>query len=296
MIGWIKRLLAKPSPKVEKIIQSGGHTFKLAIDGKIGQSEYEILPAREQRLKDLVEETRDQRLKDLKQSEEDFVEILKFPHRPPVQEPATTMEEPVIIPFKQERVLCFSADLLDTFGRFQGVLQDKEEINRFRDTVLADKNLFYVDRDKAENDPTIKQLIPYSILRRNEHVFRYLRAPKGAEARLHGLWSIGVGGHINPVDGDPGYEAYARAFARELAEEVGINKRANLDKVVGLINDDSNDVGKVHFGIVHEIEVGFELQFEDDALSNGSFQHPETHKLQVEKYENWSKLIIEHIL
>ncbi|MEG1686418.1 MAG: hypothetical protein RR276_00900, partial [Angelakisella sp.] len=56
----------------------------------------------------------------------------------------------------------------------------------------------FIPRPEAENDPTRKQIIPYVVLCRGSEVFATRRLNKGGEARLHGLLSLGIGGHINP--------------------------------------------------------------------------------------------------
>jgi len=217
---------------------------------------------------------------------------------PAIDWPLPAEPEPVPVPvskYNGEQVLCFYANLLDFLGTFQGIIADPAEIFRYRSAILTPENLFYVDRDRAEKDPKLKQLIPYTILRRNNHVFCYQRTKKGGESRLHDKWSVGVGGHINPADGEPG-EAYDIAFWRELNEEVSL-RMMRSSNIVGLINDDSDDVGKVHFGIVHQIQVGFApLSFRDPAVENGKFLPVSQHRSLLDRYENWSQLVIENLL
>ena len=78
------------------------------------------------------------------------------------------------------------------------------------------------------------------------------------EERLHGQQSsIGVGGHMNDVTGADSINEVLRVNAqRELEEEVGLsnNKSQNME-YLGFINDDDNDVGKVHMGVVFKITV-----------------------------------------
>src|SRR5687767_12552590 len=57
-------------------------------------------------------------------------------------------------------------------------------------------------RGDVEEDPTLKQPIPYVVVRRRgegrvQEVFMYTRLTGGGEARLHGKVSVGVGGHMN---------------------------------------------------------------------------------------------------
>ena len=114
---------------------------------------------------------------------------------------------------------------------------------------------FFTDRAPAERDPSLKQLIPYCVVRRGEDVFCVRRTTRQGEGRLHGRRSIGLGGHINPIDASvPNKEFFHAALHRELGEELvlppGSARRARL---VGLLNDDASDVGKVHCGLVFEL-------------------------------------------
>ena len=91
------------------------------------------------------------------------------------------------------------------------------------------------------------------------------RTRGGADARLHDLWSIGVGGHLNPGD-----DGVLGGLRREWHEEV----EAAFDpqpRFVGLLNDDTTPVGRVHLGLVFEIEAAGRpvAVRETDKLSGG---------------------------
>jgi predicted NUDIX family phosphoesterase len=180
---------------------------------------------------------------------------------------------------------------------FQGFLR-RDRASSYLNKILDPKNLSWLDRDKAEKDPSFKQLIPYCLLTRGREVFCYQRSPKGGESRLHGLWSIGCGGHVNPVDNKPGMnETYDSAFCREMYEEVGLvltGPRYKLAPVVGLLYDPSNEVGKVHFGVVHQFDVGWNtpLKATDPALVNGQWLHRVDLVARKGEFESWSQLVI----
>src|SRR5512140_2810147 len=101
----------------------------------------------------------------------------------------------------------------------------------------------FVRRGDAEEDPTHKQVIPYLVLRDGERWFLMRRTKGGGDARLHDLWSIGVGGHLNPGDGD-----VEGGLRREWAEELVAGFVPEFVPV-GLLNDDTTAVGAVHLGI-----------------------------------------------
>ena len=79
---------------------------------------------------------------------------------------------------------------------------------------------FFVERRHAETDATLKQIIPYCVVVRGGDVFLTRRTSKGGDARLFGKRSIGIGGHINPVDGA---DVLALGLRREIEEELTID-------------------------------------------------------------------------
>ncbi|MBN1443179.1 MAG: NUDIX domain-containing protein [Planctomycetes bacterium] len=114
----------------------------------------------------------------------------------------------------------------------------------------------FAARRSAEEDPGLKQIIPYGLVTSGDRVFLLRRTRGGAEARLHDLLSLGVGGHVNPQDGAPGRggEILERAFLRELEEELVVDSSYRL-RVAGVLNDESNAVGQVHFGVVYRVDL-----------------------------------------
>ena len=96
-----------------------------------------------------------------------------------------------------------------------------------------------------ERDPSFKQVIPYLVLRDGARFFLMQRTTGGGDARLHGRYSIGVGGHLNPGDGGllGGLGASgARSSSRTSCPEF---------QLVALLNDDTTEVGAVHLGAVY---------------------------------------------
>ena len=86
-------------------------------------------------------------------------------------------------------------------------------------------------------------------------VYQYSRGGGSGEKRLVAKKSVGIGGHISQEDGEAqDSDPYHDGMARELQEEVVIDTTFEI-KLVGLINDDETEVGKVHLGIVHICDV-----------------------------------------
>ena len=114
-------------------------------------------------------------------------------------------------------------------------------------------------RGDMEEDPSYKQLIGYVLLKdtNTNEVLVYKRLAGGGEARLHGKASVGIGGHMNEVEGKTIFEMLKINAARELNEEVGVSEEEALNNLhfIGLINDDKTEVGQVHVGVVYECKV-----------------------------------------
>lgn len=197
--------------------------------------------------------------------------------------------------YQGERVLVFPRAVLDETGAFQGI---KTDVDRYLDAIFAAGVCRFMLRRVAEEDPAWKQLIPYVVIRSGEAYFKYARGDAGREARLHSLYSIGVGGHIQPEDGGAaaGPTAYTRGVRREIDEEVEIASVVG-DRRVALINDDSNPVGKVHFGVVHIVDVDQPtVRPREAAVQDAGFATVEDLRVSLERYETWSQLTIAALL
>ena len=198
--------------------------------------------------------------------------------------------------YKGEQILVITRALLDSLGSFQGLNTD---VNRYLPTILDPKNNFFMDRGEAEDDPTHKQLIPYVLIRLDGKFVHYSRGKAGGEARLHAKRSMGIGGHINPEDKREdhlGYETYMAGIEREIAEEVVIDG-SYTQSIVGLLNDDSNEVGKVHLGVVHLFDIdGTDVKSNEDAIVD--LQLSSAAELKGDFYdrlETWSQFCADHI-
>ena len=146
----------------------------------------------------------------------------------------------------------------------------------------------------AEEDPTHKQVIPYVVVRDGPSVFLMERTDAGGDARLHRRASIGVGGHLNPVDGEA--DPLAAGLAREWAEELAGDWEPEF-LPVGLLNDDRNAVGAVHLGVVFAVEAaGRPLAVRETEKLSGSFVNPEAVLAAWDRLETWSQLVAEHLL
>jgi predicted NUDIX family phosphoesterase len=194
-----------------------------------------------------------------------------------------------------EYVLCFPSSLLDALGRFQGVSLDTE---RYLNQIISHPQCTYVRRSRAEHDARYKQLIPYVLIVCGDRIFRYKRGKRGSEDRLHSLYSVGIGGHIASEDrtifsrDSIGYE---NALWREIREEVAICG-PHTEACVAAINDDSNSVGAVHFGVVHVLEVNtLDVTKNHSSITDYGFVPIESVADTRDHYETWSLLCLENV-
>lgn len=200
-------------------------------------------------------------------------------------------EQP-ISKYNGEKVLVFKTSIIQSEDQFEGFI-DGQKAKDFREKYLIPSNLFYIDRDIAEEDPSYKQVIPYCFITKPNQVFYYERSKKGSEERLHNLCSFGVGGHINPCDGNS-EETLSLACKRELDEEISYEGFKG-SHFVGLINDNSDPVNSVHFGVVFHIKLDEDGKVEpkEAKLINKNFADINKLNEQNMNLEKWSALLLE---
>lgn len=140
-------------------------------------------------------------------------------------------------------------------------------------------------RGDAEEDPSFKQVIPYLVLRDGPRWFLMRRTKAGGDARLHDLWSIGVGGHLNPGDGD-----VRGGLLREWREEVAADFVPEFSPV-GLLNDDTTSVGTVHVGFVYAADAaGRPVTIRETEKLAGGFATTGEVQAVRDGLETWSRL------
>ena len=196
-----------------------------------------------------------------------------------------------------EEVLVVPRALLDELGSFEGIRS--EGLDEALERLLDPANHFFMDRATAEDDPSHKQLIPYCVFRCGDKVLHYTRGKAGGENRLHAKISVGVGGHINPVDtggGRTGRNAYLAAVAREIEEELEL-PGGYESRIIALLNDESNPVGQVHLGIVHLIDLDSDAvsSREDALLDLGFTPLAELNEGEFARLETWSQHCVRHL-
>lgn len=148
----------------------------------------------------------------------------------------------------------------------------------------------FAPRAAMERDPTHKQVIPYLVLRDGDRIFLMRRTRAGGDDRLHDRCSIGVGGHLNPGDGD-----LTGGLRREWREELEAAFEPEF-RLIGLLNDDTTDVGRVHVGAVYVADAGGRpVAVRETAKLSGAFASLDEVQAVADRLETWSRILADAI-
>lgn len=146
----------------------------------------------------------------------------------------------------------------------------------------------YRPRGEAEHDPEWQQVIPYLLMRDGERMFLMQRTRAGGDTRLHDLYSLGIGGHLNPADGSV-MDGLLREFHEEMVADWEPEPR-----LLGLLKDDDVLVGQVHLGVVFEADAaGRSLAVRETDKLSGRFVLPAEALPVYGRMETWSQLLFD---
>lgn len=203
---------------------------------------------------------------------------------------------------QDEAVLCIARSALAGIIDLSQELFYIDENQAF--SAMQRSEVLFILRREAEHDSSYKQLIPYCVVQ--DPAGRLLCYPRqGTERRLHGLYSVGIGGHINPVDAvflDDKIDVrrtVLRALVREAAEEAGLQEQDMATRFWGFIHEERSPVGMVHLGMVYTITVQPESFHLGEELAGSLLLSPKelSEKLAAESasLETWSTLALKLI-
>ncbi len=196
-------------------------------------------------------------------------------------------------PKPRESVLCVPRTTIFPDGAWHGLVATGLE--RVLRTIRATAE--YRPRDLVEDDPSQQQIIPYCIVRHPDDTYLLThRLRASSEKRLHHLYSLGVGGHVNPGDGEVGDDPVVGGLRREWAEEIACPAPATA-RLVAMLNDDTTPVSRVHLGLVFLVEpragtaaVREVRKLEGEVLSLEAMRR---HYLNM---ESWSQLVYDDLV
>lgn len=167
------------------------------------------------------------------------------------------------------------------------------DLIRSDDQVLAliESNHLFIPRPVAEFSPDYKQIIPYVVIRHGPSYFLLQRTARQTEARLHHKLSLGIGGHINPDT-----PTLLGGLKKELEEEVEVAGRYAL-QFVGILNDDTTEVGRVHLGAVYALEPeSRRIVIRETEKMTGSWMDRNALAPLREQMETWSQLVYDRYI
>ncbi len=156
---------------------------------------------------------------------------------------------------------------------------------------IIESQHFFVDRPLAETSPQFKQIIPYVVIRHGDSYFLLRRLKTQTEARLHDKLSLGIGGHINPDT-----PTLLGGLKKELNEEVHVSGPYDL-QFIGILNDESTEVGQVHLGAVYTLAASsHEVTVRETEKMAGEWATAAELVPLRERMETWSQIVFDRVI
>ena len=192
-----------------------------------------------------------------------------------------------------ETILCIESNVANNFIKGNGIkLLSRNDF----DSLFSTNNLWFGPRMELESRECFRQVIPYIILKYESQVVIYQRTSSGLETRLHGLRSIGFGGHVCIEDivinnkKISCIKTVERAAIREVQEEL-VCPPVKSKKFVGIICESENTVDKVHLGIVEIWSLeSLTISAKEDTICECEFVQIIQLKRESKSMEKWSRL------
>ncbi len=189
----------------------------------------------------------------------------------------------------KEEILIISNQALSKFDYFNGLnIYENNQIFSF-----LIENTQEMIRSKAETDTNFKQIIPYLVFEFDKKYFLMQRRSTSSEQRLSNKFTLGIGGHLRKSDMKN--NDFCDAAMREFHEEVNYNGQLDC-KIIGILNDDSTDVGKVHIGIFILAKGNSDLIFIKSEMKNGKLLSLSQCIEKYDQMESWSQFIIDYLI
>lgn len=164
------------------------------------------------------------------------------------------------------------------FDTYLNIIQQKKE---------------FLPRSIMETDPRYKQIIPYLVFSYQDTYFIMQRTAQTSEKRLQNKFSLGIGGHIRQEDMTT--DSLFEWATREFHEEVHYQGNFSIEPL-GILNDDSNEVGKVHIGFVFLLHgTSQEISIKSE-LKSGQLLSLKDMKEHFTSMESWSQLVFEFLI
>jgi len=183
----------------------------------------------------------------------------------------------------------------------RAVLDDAAPRTFSRETEQATANILancrFMERSRAEHDFGFKQIIPYVVIRNGDRYLLIRRTRKQTEARLHDMFSLGIGGHINDTDGLAGTaEIITLGMRREVTEEIQLQSEDSCE-IAGIINDDSTEVARVHAGLVYLLSTSStDYEIMEPGKYTAAWKTPVEMLECYADMESWAQIVYDFLL
>lgn len=191
---------------------------------------------------------------------------------------------------KKEEVLVVRREDIFPDGAWHGFVSDGLD----RAQRVIREQSFFKPRAEVEDDPTYQQIIPYVVFRHDDRYFLTKRLKASSEKRLRQQYSLGVGGHINRDDlagGDPIYDG----LRREWEEEVEYSGQFEA-QLLGLINEESAPVSRVHLGVAFLVDgTTPDIRIRETDKLSGELLTLEEMRIFFLSMESWSQIVYEEL-
>ena len=189
-----------------------------------------------------------------------------------------------------ESVLCVRRDDIFPDGAWHGFVSEGLE----RHQQVIRESHFFKPRAEVEDDPTYQQIIPYVVFHHGDSYFLTHRLRASAERRLRKQYSLGIGGHINPGDLEAG-DPILDGLKREWAEEVVYDGRFEA-QLIGLLNDESAPVSRVHLGVVFLVDGDSpNIAIRETTKLAGELLTLDEMRIHYLEMESWSQMVFDRL-
>jgi predicted NUDIX family phosphoesterase len=190
-----------------------------------------------------------------------------------------------------EEVLCVKREDIFPDGAWHGFVSDGLE----RHQAVIREHHFFMARSVVEDDPSYQQIIPYVVFRHGDLYFLTHRLRASSEKRLRKQYSLGVGGHINRGDlegGDPIQDGLKREWEEEVVYHGHFDAR-----LLGLLNDDSSPVSKVHLGVVFLVDGdSADIAIRETDKLAGELLTLDQMRIYYLGMESWSQMVYDRLV
>ncbi|HEV2140308.1 MAG TPA: NUDIX hydrolase [Candidatus Dormibacteraeota bacterium] len=190
-----------------------------------------------------------------------------------------------------EQVLVVRREDMFPDGAWHGFVS--ENLDRHQ-RVIRERH-FFKPRSEVENDSSFQQIIPYVVFRHDDRYLLTHRLRASSEKRLRKQYSLGVGGHINPGDlegGDPILDGLKREWSEEVIYEGRFEAR-----MLGLLNEDSSPVSKVHLGVVFLVDGDTpDIRIRETEKLAGELMTLDEMRMYYLAMESWSQIVYDRLV